>query len=114
MRLDNLKIQLALTIPFDHPDKNGVLYSREAIEKAISDFNGKLPILYRDNSSCKDGVVVGNTIGETCSVLWDDENQVCEVIVNGNLYYGGTECIANEIKDGVVTDFRITSVGLSR
>ena len=114
MRLDNLKVQLTLVIPFGHPDKNGIMYSKEAIEKAISDFDGKLPILYRDNDSCKDGVVVGNTIGETYSVLWDDENQVCEVIVNGNLYYGGTECIVNEIRDGVVTDFRITSVGLSR
>ena len=114
MRLNNLKVQLALTIPFGRPDKNGVMYSKEAIEKAISDFEGKIPILYRDNDSFKDGVVIGNTIGETGSVLWDDENQVCEVIVNGNLYYGGTECIANEIKDGVITDFHITSVGLSR
>lgn len=114
MRLDNLKVQLALTIPFGRPDKNGVTYSKEAIEKAISDFNGKLPILYRDNSSCKDSVVVGNTVGETCSVLWDNDKQVCEVIVNGNLYYGGAECFVNEIKDGVVTDFRVASVGLSR
>lgn len=114
MRLDNLKVQLALVIPFGHPDKNGVMYSKEAIEKAVDDFNGKLPILYRDNDLCKDGVVVGSTIGETCSVLWDNEKQVCEVIVNGNLYYGGTECIVNEIKDGVVRDFRVTSVGLSR
>lgn len=113
MRLDNLKIQLSLTIPFGHPDHNGVVYSRAAIEKAVGDFNRKLPILYRDNDSCKDGMVVGNTVGETCSVLWDDEQQVCEVIVNGNLYYGGTECFANEIKDGVVTDFTITSVGIS-
>lgn len=114
MRLDNLKVQLALTIPFGRPDKNGVIYSKEAIEKAVDDFNGKLPILYQDDGSCKEGVIIGNTIGETCSVLWDDEQQVCEVVVNGNLYYSGTECILNEIKDGVVTDFRIISVGLSR
>lgn len=114
MRLDNLKTQLALIIPYGRPDKNGVIYSREAIEKAVNDFNGKLPILYRDNDLCKDGVVVGSTIGETCSVLWDDEQQVCEVIVNGNVYYGGADIIVNEIKDGMVTDFRITSVGVSR
>lgn len=114
MRLNNLKMQLSFVIPFGRPDKNGVMYSKEAIEKAIKDFDDKLPILYRDNDSCKDGVVVGNTVGETCSVLWDDEQQVCKVIVNGILYYGGTECVVNEIKDGVVTDFRITSVGLSR
>jgi len=114
MRLDNLKVKLALVIPFGRPDKNGVMYSREAIEKAVGDFNGKLPIIYRDNDSCKDGVVIGNTVGETCSVLWDDEQQVCEVVVNGNVYFGGADIIANEIKDGAVTDFRITSVGLSR
>lgn len=114
MCLDNLKVQLALTIPFGRPDKNGVIYSKEAIEKAVDDFNGKLPILYQDDGSCKEGVIIGNTIGETCSVLWDNEQQVCEVVVNGNLYYAGTECILNEIKDGVVTDFRIISVGLSR
>lgn len=114
MRLDNLKVQLKLVIPFGRPDKNGVMYSKESIEKAMDDFNGELPILYRDNDSCKDGVVIGNTVGEPCSVLWDYEQQVCEVIINGNLYYGGTECIVNEIKDGSVADFRITSVGLSR
>ena len=114
MRLENLKVQLSLVIPIGHPDKNGVLYSKEAVEKAVKSFNGKLPIIYRDNDANKEGIVLGNTVGETCSVLWDDEHQVCEVVVNGNLYYGGSECIVNEIKDGVVTDFRITSVGLSR
>ena len=114
MRLDNLKVQFALTIPFGHPDRNGAMYSKEAIEKAVGDFNGKLPIIYRDNDKCQDGAVVGNTVGETCSVLWDDEQQVCEVVVNGNIYYDGSECIVNEIRDGVITDFRITSVGLSR
>lgn len=114
MRLDNLKIQLAIFIQFGRPDMNGVRYSREAVEKAIASFNGELPIIYRDNDTIKDGVIIGNTIGETCSVLWDDKQQVCEVIVNGNLHYGGTECIVNEIRDGVVTDFSIVSVGLSK
>ena len=49
MRLDNLKVQLALTIPFGRPDKNGVMYSKDAIAKALNAFSGKLPILYRDN-----------------------------------------------------------------
>ncbi|MDE6148661.1 MAG: hypothetical protein K2F81_01000 [Ruminococcus sp.] len=114
MKIDNLQVQLAVVIPFGRSDKNGVVYSREAIEKAVNAFAGELPIIYRDNNTNKDGVVIGNTIGETCSVLWDDKYQVCEVIVNGNVYYGGTECIVNEIKDGIVTDFDIVSVGLSK
>lgn len=114
MRLDNIKVQLALTIPFGCPDKNGVMYSKESIEKAMDDFNGELPILYRDNDSCKDGVVIGNTVGAPCSVLWDDEQQVCEVVVNGNVYYGGADIIANEINGNVITDFSIMSIGISK
>lgn len=115
MRLDNLKVQIALTIPYGHPDKNGVVYSKEAIEKAISSFEGRLPILYRDNDAVKDGMVIGNTIGETCSVLWDDEHKVYEVVVNGNVYYGGADIIVNDVnKDGTVADFSIVSVGLSK
>lgn len=114
MRLDNLKVQLALTIPFGRPDKNGVMYSKEAVEKAVESFNGKLPIIYRDNDANKEGTVLGNTVGETCSVLWDDEHQVCEVIVNGNIYYGGADIVINEFEAGMVIDFRIISVGLSR
>lgn len=113
MRLGNLKVQIALVIPISRPDKNGVMYSKEAVEKAAESFNWKLPIIYRDNDANKEGTVIGNTVGETCPVLWDDEHQVCEVVVNGNVYYGGTECIVNEVKDGVVTDFSIVSVGLS-
>lgn len=107
MHLDNLKIQLALTIPFGRPDRSGVMYSKEAVEKAVRDFSKKLPILY-------DNMVIGNTVGETCSVLWSDEQQVCEVIINGNLYYSGVDYIVNDIKDGVVTDFQIKSVGVAR
>ncbi len=114
MRLENLKIEFAFVFPVNRPDKNGVVYSKEAIEKAIDSFNGKLPIIYRDNDANKDWAVLGNIIGETSSVLWDEKHQTCEVVVNGNLYYGGTECIVNEIKDGVVTDFDIVSVGLSK
>lgn len=113
MRLDNLKIELAFTIPFGRPDKNGIVYSKEAVEKAVESFNRGLPIIFRGNDSSGDEVVIGNTIGETCSTLWNDEYQVCEVIVNGNVYFGGTECVVNEIKDGVVNDFDIVSVGLS-
>lgn len=114
MRLGNLKIQFAVTFPFGRPDKDGIIYSKEAVEKLVDSFSGKLPIFYHGNNTGKDEVVIGNTVGETCSVLWDDEHQVCEVIVYGNVYYGGADCIVNEIEDGVVTDFDIVSVGLSK
>lgn len=112
--LDSLKIQFALTIPFGRPNNNGSVFSKEAIEKAVCDFNGKLPILYQDNDSCKDSIVVGNTVGETCSVLWDDEHQVCEVVVDGNLYFAGADIVVNEMNGNTITDFNIVSVGVSK
>lgn len=77
----------------------GIFPSHEAIEKAVDDFYGNLPILYRDNDLRKSGVVIGNTVGETGSVLWDDEHQICEVIVNGKLYGSVSfEILAEEFK----------------
>lgn len=113
MRLGNLKTQFALVIPVGRPDKNGIVYTREALEKATDSFNRNVPIIYRDNDKYEDGVVIGNTIGETCTALWDDEHNVCELVFDGVVYFGGTECIINAMKEGVVTDFDIVSVGIS-
>lgn len=114
MRSENLKIKYSITFPFGRPDKNGVVYSKAAIEKAVASFDGNIPIIYNDNDKNNNEVVVGYTVGEPCSILWDDEYQVCEIVVNGVVYYGGTECVVNKIEDGVVTDFDIVSVGLSK
>ena len=113
MRQENLKIQVALRFPYDHPDKNGVVYSKQAVEKAISDLQGKLHILYQDNSVCQNGKVIGHTIGDTMSVLWDDDYRVCEVVLGAVVYHGGTECIVKTSDDGVITDFEITALGIS-
>lgn len=114
MRQENLKMQIALRFPFDKPDRNGVIYSKQAVERAISALQGKLPILYRDNDVCLDGKAIGYTAGETASVLWDNDCQVCEVIFDAAVYYGGTECIVKSISNGVVTDFEITALGISK
>lgn len=114
MRQENLKMQIALRFPFEHPDKNGVIYSKQAVEQAVSALQGKLPILYRDNEVCPDGKVIGHTVGDTASILWDDDYQVCEVILNAVVCCGGTECIVKGINDGIVTDFEITAIGMSK
>ena len=70
-------------------------------------------ILYRDNDVYHNGTVIGHTAGDTASVLWDDEHQVCEVVLGAVIYFGGTECVVNNIRDGVITDFEITALGIS-
>lgn len=114
MRTDNIKVKLTIPIPVGKPDKNGVVYTEEAIENAVNNLHKNLPIIYRDNEKEIDGVVVGTTTGDTHIVTWDSENQVCNVTVDGIVLYGGTECVVNEIEDGIVTDFSITGFGLSK
>ena len=114
MREENIKVKVTIPIPFGRPDKNGVMYTKEAVSNAVNNLNKNLPIIYRDNDKEIDGVVVGSTTGSSHIATWDFENQVCNVTVDGIVFFGGTECIVNEINDGVITDFRITSIGLSQ
>lgn len=114
MRTDNIKVKLQFPIPVDRPDRNGVVYTKEAVEKAVNNLHKNLPIVYRDNDKEIDGVCLGAVTGNKHIVTWDSENQVCNITVDGVVFYGGTECIVNEIKDGVITDFRITGFGLSK
>lgn len=114
MRQENLKMQIALRFPFETPDGNGIVYSKQAVEQAISALQGKIPLLYRDNEVCPDGKMIGHTISETASVLWDNDYQVCEVILDAVVYYGGTECVVKSTNNGVVTDFEITALGISK
>lgn len=114
MRTDNIKVKLTIPIPVGRPDRNGVVYTEEAVEKAVNNLHKNIPIIYRDNDKEIDGVVVGTTTGSSHITTWDFENQVCNVTVDGMVFFGGTECVVNEIKDGKVTDFKITGIGLSK
>ena len=108
MRTDNIKVKLTIPIPIGRPDRNGVMYTEEAVENAVNNLRKNLPI--RNGN----GVVVGATTGDTHIATWDSESQVCNVTVDGVVFYGGTECVVNKLEDGLVTDFRITGFGLSR
>lgn len=114
MREENIKVKVTIPIPFGKPDKNGVMYTEEAVSNAINNLHKNLPIIYRDNDKEIDGVVVGTTTGSSHIAIWDFENQVCKVTVDGVVFFGGTECVVNKIKDGKVTDFEIVGIGLSK
>ena len=114
MRTENIEVKFTIPIPINRPDGNGVIYTKEAIEKAIDNFNYGMPIIYRDDvDSLVDNAKVVGFTKSFSDVTWDDENQVCKMTLDGVVFYGGTDCVFNEIKDGIVKDFRITSVGLS-
>ena len=111
MRTENIKVKITIPIPFNKPDKNGNVYTEEAVENAVNNLHKNLPIIYSDESEEK---VIGTTTGDSHIATWDFENQVCKVAIDGKIFFGGTECIVNEIKNGRVTDFTITGIGASK
>lgn len=110
MRTDNIKVTITIPIPYDKPDKNGNIYTKEAVEKAVNNLHKNLPIIFRDESEEK---VIGTTTGVSHIVTWDFENQVCKVTVDGEVFFGSTECTVN-IDNGKIVDFEITGIGLSK
>ena len=119
MRTENIKVTITIPIPYDKPDKNGNIYTEEAVEKAVNNLHKNLPILYSDDEQYEENPnkynkkVIGTTIGDSHIATWDFENQVCKLTVDGEVFFGGTECLY-EVEDGKVTDFQIIGIGLSK
>ena len=111
MRTNNIKVRLTIPIPFDRPDLNGAVHTKEAIDKAITNMAFGTPILYKDNDC--EAKVVGVIDDSFRSIKFDSDNQVCEVSLNGTIFYAGAEVIANEIENGNITDCEIISIGLT-
>mgnify|MGYP003304032013 CR=1 FL=1 len=107
------KVKLTMYIPFDKPNKNGTVFTKEAVENAVNNLSTNLPIIYRDNKSRFRDKVIGATTGNSHIVTWDSDNQICKMIVDGVVFHSGAEIIVNEIEDNNISDFRITSIGLT-
>lgn len=110
MRTENIKVAITIPIPYNKPDKNGNIYTEEAVEKAVNNLRKNLPIIFRDESGKK---VIGTTTGDSHIVTWDFENQVCKLTVDGEVFFGGTECTVG-IDNGKIVNFKIVEIGLSK
>ena len=112
MRVENTKIKLTIPIPIDKPDANGTIYTEEAVSDALNNLRANLPILFKENEET-DAKVIGAT-GKSHIVTWDYENNVCNVTIEGIVFYSGADIIVNDMtKDCKITDFRIASIGLT-
>ena len=110
MRTDNIKVTITIPIPYDQPDNNGNIYTKEAVEKAVNNLNKNLPIIFRGESKEK---VIGTTTSDSHIATWDFENQVCKLTVDGEVFFGGTECTV-DIDNGKIVNFEIVGIGLSK
>lgn len=96
MRTNNIKIKLTIPILYDNPDGNDCIYTKEAIEGAVNNLQTKLPIMFGNK-------VIGNTTDNTHITTWDNENQVCNLTIDGVIYHGGLECVVEPAGDKVTT-----------
>lgn len=111
MRTDKIEVSITIKAPFDQPDKNGVIYTREAIMNALQNAQAGLPIIqYLDNDTLQ---AIGITTCKPYAIQFDGDAQICCYSVDGKIFFGGTECDA-DIEDGIVKSFEITGYGFSR
>ena len=110
MRTDNIKVTITIPIPYDQPDNNGNIYTKEAVEKAVNNLHKHIPIIFRDESEEK---VIGTTTGDSHIATWDFENQICNLTINGEVFFGGAEGIVTA-NNGKIVDFEIVGFGLSK
>ena len=95
MRTNNIKVTLSYKIPYDVPDLNGNIYTKEAIEKAIIECKeslqngGKLPLIYNNNSTVAKEEVIG-VIEHLWDVQYNEIEKYIQVDATGMLWYGGT------------------------
>lgn len=112
MIAENTKVKFTISIPIDKPNRNGTIYTEEAVMKALNNLQTNLPIIYEDIET--EERVIGMTTGTSHIVNLDNDNQVYKVTLEGVVYHGGIETVVNKIKDGKITDFRISGFGLTK
>ena len=95
MRTNNIKVTLSYKIPYDVPDLNGNIYTKEAIEKAIAECKeslqngGKLPLIYNNNNTVTKEEVIG-VIEHLWDVQYNEIEKYIQVDAMGMLWYGST------------------------
>lgn len=112
MRQIGLPIMITIPFPYNHPDKNGNIYTKEAVQNAIESLQKGMPIIFRGNDTVGTEFVIGHTTDKQY-VVDDYLNQTYRLTVEGVIAAGGTECIVDEIKDRTINKFEIVSLGLS-
>ena len=99
----NEPIEITMKIPFpiNKPDGNGVIYTKEAVEKAVREFDGGVPLMMVKDE-------IGTVIGHIEKLELSNNY---EVTAHGICYFGGT-CEEGKVKDNTITDFRFLSFGI--
>lgn len=109
MRTNQIDVSLRMSFPINKKDKNGVIYSKQAVENALKNATARLPIVFRAN---EDDRIIGITTSKPYAILHAKDGQYIEYTVDGKIFVGGTEETV-EINNGVVDSMNIVSIGMS-
>lgn len=110
MRVKNIEVQFKIPIKLNEPDLNSNFYTEEAIRNSLDSYKNT-PIVIRN----------ANNEQEVCGVIYDAylEEKESYVICNGNIMFGGTDCLVSKSHRGengllVIDEFTIAAVGISK
>ncbi len=109
------KITLTFPMRYDRPNRNGTVFTKEAIENAFGSSPLAMPILINPDESSIFTYRNEHCIGMTTPTYYfdyDEDNKVCEVTIEGRLFNVGPTIRINEMQDGKITDFDIMSIGI--
>ena len=110
--------EITLTFPVrcDRPNRNGTVFTEEAIKHAFASSNPHMPIVVqgginREELTYFNDRVIGCT-DPTYYFDYDAENKVCKVTLTGHIFNMAPDIVINEMRDGKITDFEIRSVSI--
>ena len=106
------KFLLSFPLPDGKPDGNGVVYTKEAVEKALAEMPASIPIIYRFKTG--ESVKIGYTCNRPSTLKYCADH-IIRFEIEGIINAGGTECEASidrKVDITTVTDFKITAIGL--
>lgn len=103
---NNIKVKLTIPISYDKLNDSGCIFTKEAVEDTVKNLQTNLPIMFEDR-------VIGTTTGETHITTWDNENQVCNLTIDGVIFNGGSEWFV-ETADDKVTSMEIIGFSIAK
>lgn len=104
MRCSNIQVSFKIPVPINQPDKNGIIYSKAAVENSVNNLKCVIPIVVREG-------IVETVIGFANKLEFIEENEEYYIQGVGHIRHGGTEEKVN-IQNNTVTSMEIVSVGI--
>lgn len=101
MRLDNIKVTFKSKLPINEPNRNGIMYTRDAVIKAYEESRNRVLIEF----SNVEGKFVPIGIAQELELIEEDGNMY--VTGCGLIYHGGTE-------ENAEMENTITGIGVVR